>query len=375
MWYGITLFLGLLAGAFCVGIAVMDWARKVREKEKAAELQAKRYKEALEAATAKQRELDQLSANLLKQGRDLEHRIITYSELEAENRTLKRDLQNVDVHLHKLELDTEVQAHRQKELDERSTQLAKRYLTETVKAVVSSIGPSNFTACKDRLLDVIGRCRSIGFDVPADEEARLLADLRKEFEKAVRAAFEREEEARIRAQIREEEKLKREIARELQQLDRERAAIQAALDQALAAAKGEYSAEVARLQQRLAEAEEKSKRAMSMAQQTKAGHVYVISNIGSFGEGVFKVGMTRRLKPEERILELGSASVPFPFDIHAKIHSDDAPALELALHRALHKCRVNKAKPSPARRGETGLTERLPHEILRLPLRLTFRGS
>ena len=99
------------------------------------------------------------------------------------------------------------------------------------------------------------------------------------------------------------------------------------------------------MQQRLAEAEENARRALSMAQQTKSGHVYVISNLGTLGPDVYKVGMTRRLKPEERIDELGSASVPFPFDVHMMIRTSNAPALELALHRALHKRRVNKANP------------------------------
>jgi hypothetical protein len=99
------------------------------------------------------------------------------------------------------------------------------------------------------------------------------------------------------------------------------------------------------LQRRLAEAEERSQRAISQAQLTKSGHVYVISNIGSFGDGVFKVGMTRRLEPMDRVLELGGASVPFPFDVHMMISSDNAPALENALHRGLNRARINKTNP------------------------------
>ena len=76
------------------------------------------------------------------------------------------------------------------------------------------------------------------------------------------------------------------------------------------------------------EAEEKSKRALSMAQQTKKGVVYIISNVGSFGEQVFKIGLTRRLQPQDRVDELGDASVPFEFDVHAFIESDNAPALD-----------------------------------------------
>lgn len=73
----------------------------------------------------------------------------------------------------------------------------------------------------------------------------------------------------------------------------------------------------------------------------KAGYVYVISNIGSFGEHVYKIGMTRRLDPMDRIYELGDASVPFNFDVHAMVFSDDAPSLEAALHRAFDKKKLN----------------------------------
>ena len=73
----------------------------------------------------------------------------------------------------------------------------------------------------------------------------------------------------------------------------------------------------------------------------RAGYVYIISNIGAFGENVYKIGMTRRLDPQDRIDELGDASVPFNFDVHAMIFSDDAPALEAALHNAFSDKKVN----------------------------------
>lgn len=73
----------------------------------------------------------------------------------------------------------------------------------------------------------------------------------------------------------------------------------------------------------------------------RAGYVYIISNIGSFGENIYKIGMTRRLEPLDRVNELGDASVPFNFDVHAMIFSDDAPALENALHHAFESKKVN----------------------------------
>jgi hypothetical protein len=98
---------------------------------------------------------------------------------------------------------------------------------------------------------------------------------------------------------------------------------------------------VRELEQSLAEAHARGERAVSQAQLTKSGHVYVISNIGSFGTDVFKIGMTRRLEPLDRVKELGDASVPFAFDVHAMIYSEDAPALEAQLHRKFADVRIN----------------------------------
>lgn len=79
-----------------------------------------------------------------------------------------------------------------------------------------------------------------------------------------------------------------------------------------------------------------------MAQQTRRGHVYIISNIGSFGESVFKIGMTRRLEPLDRVRKLGDASVPFLFDVHVMIFSEDAPMLERELHKRFAAHQVNR---------------------------------
>lgn len=82
-----------------------------------------------------------------------------------------------------------------------------------------------------------------------------------------------------------------------------------------------------------------------MAQLTRSGHVYVISNLGSFGENVFKIGMTRRLEPMDRIRELGDASVPFDFDVHAMIYCEDAPSLECAFQARFEGRAINLVNP------------------------------
>lgn len=155
---------------------------------------------------------------------------------------------------------------------------------------------------------------------------------------------EKVEQAEIRQQIREEAKLEQEMEKALK--DEER--YQKLLDKAKIEAEKSTGAKLEKLKEKMAalgveleEAHAKSERAKSMAQQTKAGHIYVISNIGSLGEGVYKVGMTRRLVPLDRVKELGDASVPFLFDIHAMIYSNDAPNMEKALHKTFDIKRVN----------------------------------
>lgn len=163
---------------------------------------------------------------------------------------------------------------------------------------------------------------------------------------------EREEQRRIKEQIREEEKARREYEKAIKDAAKEEDTIRKAMEkaqQAIAQAseeqKAKYEAQLAELQEKLVEAEAKNQRALSMAQQTKSGHVYIISNIGSFGEDVFKIGMTRRLEPLDRVRELGDASVPFPFDVHAMIYCEDAPKLETELHRYFVQNQVNKVNP------------------------------
>ena len=163
---------------------------------------------------------------------------------------------------------------------------------------------------------------------------------------------EREEQRLIREQIREEEKARREYEKAQRDAAKQEEAIQKAIDrvQQQAAKASEEQRAVFELQLRelatkLQTAQEKNQRALSMAQQTKSGHVYIISNIGSFGDNVYKIGMTRRLEPLDRVRELGDASVPFEFDVHALLFSDDAPALERSLHRQFLNNQVNKVNP------------------------------
>lgn len=217
--------------------------------------------------------------------------------------------------------------------------LGERLLKDNVKFIGSKVTANNFATSKKKFEKVFDFCDKHGHSVPKPERGKILDDLKRDFEEAVRKQWQKEEQARIKRQIREEEKLEAERQRELQRLDSQALAIGTALQ------KAKDEVEVQRLREELEEALAKLERAKSMAELTRAGFVYVISNVGSLGEGVFKVGMTRRLEPLDRVRELGDASVPFRYDVHMMISSDDAPALENALHQGLHKYQVNKVNP------------------------------
>jgi hypothetical protein len=163
---------------------------------------------------------------------------------------------------------------------------------------------------------------------------------------------EREEQREIKERMREEERAQREFEKAKKEAEKEEELLRRAMEKARADIATSSETERAKFEQKLLElsdrlrtAEEKNQRAVSLAQQTKRGNVYVISNIGSFGEDVYKIGMTRRFDPMERVHELGDASVPFEFDVHALIPSDNAPALEHGLHQRFVRNQVNKVNP------------------------------
>lgn len=168
------------------------------------------------------------------------------------------------------------------------------------------------------------------------------------FEYACKKQEEKEAAKEERARLREQAKLQKEIEEARKKLQKEREHYQAALkniEQQLETAQGDLRAELLSKQEELKAQISDNDVAMKDVDyreaNQRAGYVYVISNIGAFGENVYKIGMTRRLDPMERVDELGDASVPFEFDVHAMIFSNDAPALEAALHRAFDDRKLN----------------------------------
>lgn len=182
-----------------------------------------------------------------------------------------------------------------------------------------------------------------------DYERAKLKELYLVFEYRQAKQREKEEQKELRAQMREEAKLQKEIEEARKKVEKEQKHYQNALKTVYAQLDSASSDDERivliekkkELEDQLGEIAKNIKDIDYREANAKAGYVYIISNIGAFGENVYKIGMTRRLDPSERIDELGDASVPFDFDIHAMIFSDNAPALEAALHKAFEHKKLN----------------------------------
>ncbi len=288
---------------------------------------------------------DRQAAALQQAKADFDNRVITTAALQAENRSLKAELKHAALHALKLEADQDTQDERLEAVRAAGDSFGRLHLKESQEWVTKGLTANNYALSKDRLRKSIDRVRIAGLDLPEADALPLFEALQRDYERAVRADLGRAEQAEIRERLREEQRRNKEAQDDVDRAAREQRLIEDALAKALAAARGQHADEVDRLRAKLAAAQAKSQRAQSNAQFTKVGHVYVISNVGAFGEGVYKIGLTRRTEPMDRVDELGVASVPFPFDVHMLISSQDAPALERSLHQAFHRHRVNRMNP------------------------------
>lgn len=175
-----------------------------------------------------------------------------------------------------------------------------------------------------------------------------IEELRLNYEYSVKKNEEKEEQQRIKSMMQEEERERKAIEKAKIKAEKEEKEYFKALTKAQQELKNVHNDEKAKLMSLIQDLEAKlslatqdKERAISMAQQTKRGYVYIISNIGSFGNDIYKIGLTRRLNPQERVDELGDASVPFKFDVHGMIYSENAPELESKLHEFFKNKSVN----------------------------------
>ncbi|RJW22755.1 DUF4041 domain-containing protein [Lachnospiraceae bacterium TM07-2AC] len=166
------------------------------------------------------------------------------------------------------------------------------------------------------------------------------------FEYQQKKQEEKEAQKAARAEMREAARLQKEIEAQRKKIEKEQTHYQTAYEKLLKQLEedpdnSDLLAKKSELENQLNDIDRAIKDIDYREANQRAGYVYIISNIGAFGENVYKIGMTRRLDPQDRVDELGDASVPFNFDVHAMIFSDDAPALETALHKAFEDRKLN----------------------------------
>lgn len=216
--------------------------------------------------------------------------------------------------------------------------------------IVSKVRYSNYDASEKKIQSSVEAISKLGSTMSisiAQEYANLkIQELHLAFEYQMKKQQEKEEQKEARAQMREAAKLQKEIEAQRKKFEKEQSHYQSAYSKICEQLKGdpenpEFLKKKEDLEIHLSEVDKSLQDIDYREANQRAGYVYVISNIGSFGKDVYKIGMTRRLDPQDRVDELGDASVPFNFDVHAMIFSDDAPALEAALHRAFSDKKLN----------------------------------
>ncbi len=197
--------------------------------------------------------------------------------------------------------------------------------------------------------DINDLCQSVGISISQAYLNLKIEELHVCYEYKMKLKEEREEQRKIREQMREQAKLMKEIEDARKKIEKEEthfnqaiAELRMRMEAAAASERSQYEAKLHEYQEQLVAVQKDKEEVAFREQSTRAGYVYIISNIGSFGENTYKIGVTRRLDPQERIDELGDASVPFEFDVHAMIFSEDAPFLEGALHEHFADRTINK---------------------------------
>lgn len=233
-------------------------------------------------------------------------------------------------------------------MTDRNIRLTLRAFNSECDAAIANARWNNVNAMEKRILNAhtqIDKHNASNSIFITKEYLKLkLQELYLTHEHREKLKAEREERVEAARLQREEQKL----IRDMERAEEEEARYQRLLDKAKTEAQSivgpqldAFNQQIQMLERDLAEAHAKVERAQSMAEKTRSGYVYIISNVGSFGDDIVKIGLTRRLDPADRIRELGDASVPFIFDTHAIIYSEDAPTLERALHAEFEPVRVN----------------------------------
>jgi hypothetical protein len=222
--------------------------------------------------------------------------------------------------------------------------LGERILNDAVERISCELTARNFEASRRRLHEVIEFCRENDYPISPRKEEDLIAQLTHRYNRELRLEQERQRRDAISARLQAEQRVHQQMQAEITRVEAHRSAIRRRLTEAEAAAETAESSSTTlkKLKAELETAEKKAREATSIAQHARAGHVLVLSNVGSFGEGVFKIAMSRQIDPLEAVNEFARDATPFPFDVHMVVSSEKASELLHALHEELHDCRVNR---------------------------------
>ena len=222
-----------------------------------------------------------------------------------------------------------------------------------VDNIILTVSYKNINKSEEKIIKVretINKMMESNRCYVTDEYHKLkLQELYLSYEYELKKFEEKEEQKKIRLRMQEEEREIRAIEKSREEAEKdereslkELSKAKKELEKSHAEERQALELKVLELEKKLIGALDRKERAISMAMQTKRGYVYIISNVGSFGENVFKIGMTRRIDPQDRVDELGDASVPFEFDVHGMIYSEDAPVLEKKLHEIFRAKALNR---------------------------------
>lgn len=224
-----------------------------------------------------------------------------------------------------------------------SARLALMAFNSQVDSIIEAASARNYEASLAKIFkaaEVVERqCTVIGVRIKPNYVELRARELQLAVDHLKAKQLEKELEKERKAELREQAKAERELQAERERLEKER---QHYLNVLKTVEEIGDEAETARLKQQIVEIEKGINDVEKREANIRAGYVYVISNIGSFGERMVKIGMTRRLDPMDRVRELGDASVPFNFDVHALFFSDDAVSVETELHHRFAARRVNR---------------------------------
>lgn len=240
-----------------------------------------------------------------------------------------------------------------KQLNDNCKQILRCFNAECDNAILN-LSVKNIDTVRNKIAKSFETLNKV-FDTDGVQLSRKFLELKLEemnliYTYELKKEQEREQQKAIKEQMVEEEKVRREIERQKAKIEKDQTQCSSEINKLMSYMQKAhddierqlYIDKIKVLEERIKALEEEKATVLEREANARAGFVYVISNIGSFGEDIYKLGMTRRLEPMDRIKELSSASVPFEFDVHAMIFSQDAPELENILHKHFEKNSVNK---------------------------------